>query len=268
MTPSPAVELVLPVYNEQPILERSVRRLHAYLTDAFPFSFRITIADNASTDATWDIAQRLSRRTARGRRRPPGPERVVAARCARSGRAATPTVVVVHGHRFVDRPRRGAAARRSPAVRSQRRCDRQPAEQVLPRRPRGQARGHLAQLQPAAAHDVARAVQRRPMRLQGHPHRCARGNCCHWCENTGWFFDTELLVLAERTRAAHPRSAGGLGRRSGQPGRHPCDRARRPARRAAHDAGVRHRRLPIAALRRQLGRDPVPRAACLASRSG
>ena len=38
-------------------------------------------------------------------------------------------------------------------------------------------------------------------------------------EDTGWFFDTELLVLAERSRAADPRGAGRLGRRPGQPGR-------------------------------------------------
>jgi glycosyltransferase involved in cell wall biosynthesis len=60
MTPSPAVELVLPVYNEHAILDSSARRLHGYLTASFPFSFRITIADNASTDATWDIAQGLA----------------------------------------------------------------------------------------------------------------------------------------------------------------------------------------------------------------
>jgi len=37
-----------------------VRRLHEYLASRFPFSARITIADNASTDATADIADRLS----------------------------------------------------------------------------------------------------------------------------------------------------------------------------------------------------------------
>jgi 4-amino-4-deoxy-L-arabinose transferase-like glycosyltransferase len=33
--------------------------LHGYLTASFPFSFRITIADNASTDGTWLLAKRL-----------------------------------------------------------------------------------------------------------------------------------------------------------------------------------------------------------------
>jgi hypothetical protein len=33
-----------------------VRRLHAFLRDEFPFSARITIADNASDDGTWSQA--------------------------------------------------------------------------------------------------------------------------------------------------------------------------------------------------------------------
>jgi putative flippase GtrA len=57
---SPAVDIVVPVYNEQADLEPSVRRLHAYLREEFPFSARITIADNASTDGTWAIATRLA----------------------------------------------------------------------------------------------------------------------------------------------------------------------------------------------------------------
>ncbi|MGW4425263.1 glycosyltransferase [Streptosporangium sp. NPDC004631] len=55
------VEIVIPVHNEQRVLAESVRRLHAYLTAEFPYGFRITIADNASTDATWPIATGLSR---------------------------------------------------------------------------------------------------------------------------------------------------------------------------------------------------------------
>ncbi|HCO02464.1 MAG TPA: sugar translocase, partial [Actinobacteria bacterium] len=56
---SPMVEIVVPVFNEERDLGRSVRRLLAYLLTPFPFTFRITIADNASTDATGVIARRL-----------------------------------------------------------------------------------------------------------------------------------------------------------------------------------------------------------------
>src|SRR6266849_2939617 len=49
----PDVEIVVPVRNEERDLAPSIRRLHAYLKDRFPFSARITIADNGSTDGTW-----------------------------------------------------------------------------------------------------------------------------------------------------------------------------------------------------------------------
>jgi putative flippase GtrA len=55
----PQVDITIPVYNEEADLEASVRRLHAYLSAELPFSFRITVADNASTDRTWAIARSL-----------------------------------------------------------------------------------------------------------------------------------------------------------------------------------------------------------------
>jgi glycosyltransferase involved in cell wall biosynthesis len=57
-----AVEVVVPVHNEQATVESSVERLHSYLAGQFPFTFRITIADNASTDGTWPRAQTLAAR--------------------------------------------------------------------------------------------------------------------------------------------------------------------------------------------------------------
>jgi glycosyltransferase involved in cell wall biosynthesis len=60
MTAPPDVELVVPVYNEERALESSIRRLHAHLSAGFPFSWRIVIADNASTDATPRIAAALA----------------------------------------------------------------------------------------------------------------------------------------------------------------------------------------------------------------
>jgi putative flippase GtrA len=56
----PDVEVVVPVYNEQLALEPSIRRLHAFLSDGFPFTWSITIADNASTDGTPFIAADLA----------------------------------------------------------------------------------------------------------------------------------------------------------------------------------------------------------------
>ena len=53
------VEIVIPVHNERTTLEGSVRMLHGFLTATFPFSWQITIVDNASTDGTLQIARRL-----------------------------------------------------------------------------------------------------------------------------------------------------------------------------------------------------------------
>ena len=55
----PTLDLVVPVHNEAADLELSVRRLHAFVSTSFPFSCRITVADNASTDATCEIGERL-----------------------------------------------------------------------------------------------------------------------------------------------------------------------------------------------------------------
>ena len=56
----PTVEIAIPVYNEERALEASVRRLHGYLDASFPYSWRITIADNASEDGTAAIGRRLA----------------------------------------------------------------------------------------------------------------------------------------------------------------------------------------------------------------
>ncbi|KUN82074.1 glycosyl transferase [Streptomyces bungoensis] len=56
----PVLDLVVPVFDEEKDLAPNVRRLHAHLRDTFPYPFRITVADNASTDRTPHIAARLA----------------------------------------------------------------------------------------------------------------------------------------------------------------------------------------------------------------
>ena len=56
----PVLDVVVPVFNEQAMLAESVRRLHRHLADEFPFPARITITDNASTDETPRIAAELA----------------------------------------------------------------------------------------------------------------------------------------------------------------------------------------------------------------
>jgi putative flippase GtrA len=53
------VEIVIPVYNEERALAPSIHRLHRFL-NSLPLSWRITIADNASTDITPEIARTLA----------------------------------------------------------------------------------------------------------------------------------------------------------------------------------------------------------------
>jgi putative flippase GtrA len=57
---APVLDVVVPVYNEERDLGPCVERLHAHLTAAFPYPFRITVADNASTDRTLVVAKDLA----------------------------------------------------------------------------------------------------------------------------------------------------------------------------------------------------------------
>jgi hypothetical protein len=57
----PSVEIVMPVRNEERDLGPSIRRLVAYLRTSFPFTTRVTIADNGSADRTWAVATRLAK---------------------------------------------------------------------------------------------------------------------------------------------------------------------------------------------------------------
>src|ERR1700745_2818923 len=55
------VDIVVPVRNEEGDLAPSIRRLVGFLRESFPFTARVTIADNGSNDATWAIADRRAR---------------------------------------------------------------------------------------------------------------------------------------------------------------------------------------------------------------
>ena len=54
------VEIVVPVYNEEHTLRPSIERLHNFLSEEFPLTWQIVIADNASSDRTLDVARALS----------------------------------------------------------------------------------------------------------------------------------------------------------------------------------------------------------------
>ncbi len=54
------VEIVVPVYNEAEHLVERVTELRRYLDESFPFRALVTLVDNASTDETFDLASRLA----------------------------------------------------------------------------------------------------------------------------------------------------------------------------------------------------------------
>ncbi|MEZ5091050.1 MAG: glycosyltransferase [Micropruina sp.] len=181
------------MYNEAADLERSIRRLTAFLAEALPYRHRVTIADNASTDDTLAIAHRLAAEV--------DGVRVVHLEARDETRAlkqtwlASDADVVAYMDVDLSTGQRAAAAAGPARQRALGRGDRHPAGPRLPGRPGPEAGVHLAHLQPDPAGDAAGVVQRRPVRLQGHAADVAQ-RLLPLVEDTNWFFDTELLVLA------------------------------------------------------------------------
>jgi putative flippase GtrA len=191
------VEIVVPVYNEQDDLGPSVRRLHTFLEDEFPFSASITIADNASTDGTWACAQQLAAELrgvravhldAKGRGRAlhqvweASTARVVAymdVDLSTDLAALLPLVApLLSGHSDVaigSRLSRSARVVRGPKREMISRCYNLILRTTLHARFSDAQCGFKA------------------MRTD-----CARALLPH-VKDTAWFFDTELLVLAERS---------------------------------------------------------------------
>ena len=162
-----------------------------------PFSWQITIADNASTDITPEIARALA-----GRSRP-GSCPAGRAEGTRSGAAGR---VVgepggrrrVHGRRPLDRSARALAAARAAGLGPQRGRDRLATGEGIAGHARPEARVHLAHLQPHPALGAARTLHRRPVRVQGRPRPTLCPSCSHAVRDESWFFDTELLIAAQR----------------------------------------------------------------------
>ena len=190
------VDIVVPVRNEERDLAPSIRRLVGYLRESFPFTARVTIADNGSTDGTWAIADRLARELPEVRAvhlELPGRGRALRAIWSQSDaevlaymdvdlstdlNALLPLVApLLSGHSDLaigTRLARGSRVVRGPKREVISRC-----YNLLLRTLMG-ARFSDAQCGfKAIRRDQARALL--PL-----------------VEDTGWFFDTELLVLAER----------------------------------------------------------------------
>ena len=226
---TPLVDIVVPVYNEQAGLERSIRRLHS-----------VPVVEHAVRLADRDRRQRQHRRDARDRpiaRRSSFPDtRAPPARQGPRSRAAHGVVAerrgrpLLHGRRPLDRPAGAAAAGRGARLRPQRRRDRDPPSPRLARCARSQARVHLPRLQP---------LLRLALGARFSDAQCGfkaiRADVAAMLLPAVAGRRLVLRYGAARSRAAprtaDPRGPGRLGRRSGFARRHHLDGARRPARR-------------------------------------
>jgi glycosyltransferase involved in cell wall biosynthesis len=192
----PQVDIVVPVKNEERDLAPSVRRLVAYVRDRFPFTARVTIADNGSTDGTWEIARMLCEQFPEVRAvhmELPGRGRALRAIWSQSDadvlaymdvdlstdlNALLPLVApLLSGHSDLaigSRLARGSRVIRGPKREIISRC-----YNVLLRASLGAGFSDAQCGFKAIRREAARALL--PL-----------------TEDTGWFFDTELLVLAER----------------------------------------------------------------------
>ncbi|MFE3453794.1 glycosyltransferase [Nonomuraea sp. NPDC059194] len=61
-TRTTTVDIIIPVLNEERALPGCVETVHRFLGESFPLPWRITIVDNGSTDGTWELARALSGR--------------------------------------------------------------------------------------------------------------------------------------------------------------------------------------------------------------
>jgi putative flippase GtrA len=191
-----ALDVVVPVYNEEATLERSVRALADSLAAQFDERWAITIADNASTDGTAELADRLARElpgvqamhlTQKGRGRALA-QAWLASRAevvayvdvdlSTDLRALPPLVApLLSGHSDV-----AIGTRLSPASR----VVRGPKREFI-------SRSYNFLLHRALGVTFSDAqcgfkAMRRDVAERVLPH----------VQDTGWFFDTELLVIAER----------------------------------------------------------------------
>jgi putative flippase GtrA len=193
---SPALDIVVPVFNEQATLDSSIRRLHAYLSAQIDQTWRITIADNASTDRTAAIADALVVEL---------PD-VVAVHLAEKGRGralkhvwgSSPAEVLV----YLDEDLSTDLAALPPLV--------APLLSGHSDLAIGTRLGHSSRVTRGGKREfISRTYNlllRRTMSVSFSDAQCGfkairrdvAGRLLPLVEDNAWFFDTELLILAER----------------------------------------------------------------------
>jgi putative flippase GtrA len=193
---APDVEIVIPVYNEAAGLEQSVRRLHRFLSDGFPFSWRIVIADNASVDATPEIARRLAltlpsvrhlRLDQKGR-----------GRALRAAWSASPAKVVTYMDVDLSTDLRGLLPLVAPLISGHSDLSIGTRLAHSSRVVRGPKREFISRSYNRLLHTVLRAKFTDAQCGFKAVRRDVLDGLMGDVIDQGWFFDTELLVLAQR----------------------------------------------------------------------
>jgi len=194
--PSTAVDVVIPVFNEERSLGPCVDRLVEYLAADFPFSWRITIVDNASTDGTWAVAQRLADR--------PGVEAVHLdvkgrGRALRAAWMASDAEVVAYMDVDLSTDLRALLPLVAPLLSGH------SDVAIGSRLVQGATvvRGPLREVTSRTYNSLLRAVFRNRFRDAQCGFKALRSDVARLLvpevADDEWFFDTELLLLAERT---------------------------------------------------------------------
>src|SRR5437868_13813939 len=62
MSGTPTLDIMIPVLNEAHVLETSVGTLREFCAANLPYTWRIVVVDNGSTDGTRDVARKLKER--------------------------------------------------------------------------------------------------------------------------------------------------------------------------------------------------------------
>lgn len=193
----PVLDVVIPVYNEQAALSDSVHRLHRYLRDNFPYPVRITIADNASIDDTPRIAAQLAAEL----------DDVRAVRLEQKGRGRALHEVWSHSDAMVlaymDVDLSTDLAAFAPLVASL--ISGHSDLAIGTRLGRGSrvVRGAKREIISRCYNLILRSTLHARFSDAQCGFKAIRADVAHrllpHVADTGWFFDTELLVLAERS---------------------------------------------------------------------
>jgi glycosyltransferase involved in cell wall biosynthesis len=190
------LDIVVPVHNEAHVIDRSVRRLHAHLT-GWP-SWRITIAENGSTDGTLAAAHRIASELAHVRVvRVEGAGRGLALRTAWSSSDAA-----ILAYTDVDLSTGLDALDELVAVLRAGRADIAIGSRLAPesRIVRGVRRELISRCYNALLHGVLGTRFRDAQCGFKAIRSDVAADLLPEVRDNGWFFDTELLVLAARRR--------------------------------------------------------------------